>query len=56
MALTILTSLHILMTLRGKPQRMLNVMRIINELTIAAIPYGLDKKATLVGEKNVFDF
>ena len=31
----------------------LNVMRIINEPTAAAIAYGLDKKATSVGEKNV---
>ncbi|PON56604.1 Heat shock protein 70 family, partial [Parasponia andersonii] len=30
----------------------LNVMRIINEPTAAAIAHGLDKKATSVGEKN----
>ncbi|KAL9261806.1 Heat shock cognate 70 kDa protein 2-like protein [Drosera capensis] len=34
----------------------LNVMRIINEPTAAAIAYGLDKKATNVGEKNVLIF
>uniref|UniRef100_A0A6N2NL82 Uncharacterized protein n=1 Tax=Salix viminalis TaxID=40686 RepID=A0A6N2NL82_SALVM len=34
----------------------LNVMRIINESTAAAIAYGLDKKATSVGEKNVLIF
>nr|VDD25154.1 unnamed protein product [Brassica oleracea] len=34
----------------------LNVMRIINEPTAAAISYGLDKKATSVGEKNVLIF
>ncbi|CAL5438640.1 unnamed protein product [Camellia sinensis] len=34
----------------------LNVMRIINEPTTAAIAYGLDKKATSVGEKNVLIF
>ncbi|KAL5993972.1 70-kilodalton heat shock protein [Asimina triloba] len=34
----------------------LNVMRIINELTVAAIAYGLDKKATSSGEKNVLIF
>ncbi|XVF83649.1 hypothetical protein PTKIN_Ptkin16aG0506900 [Pterospermum kingtungense] len=33
-----------------------NVMRIINEPTAAAIAYGLDKKATGVGEKNVLIF
>ncbi|MQL10613.1 molecular chaperone DnaK, partial [Escherichia coli] len=33
-----------------------NVMRIINEPTAAAIAYGLDKKATSVGEKNVLIF
>ncbi|KAL7209040.1 hypothetical protein ACSBR1_030730 [Camellia fascicularis] len=32
------------------------VMRIINEPTAAAIAYGLDKKATSVGEKNVLIF
>ncbi|VAI24210.1 unnamed protein product [Triticum turgidum subsp. durum] len=31
-------------------------MRIINEPTAAAIAYGLDKKATSVGEKNVLIF
>ncbi|PKU84298.1 Heat shock cognate 70 kDa protein 1 [Dendrobium catenatum] len=34
----------------------LNVMRIINEPTAAAIAYGLVKKATSVGEKNVLIF
>nr|GEX82161.1 heat shock cognate 70 kDa protein 2-like [Tanacetum cinerariifolium] len=34
----------------------LNVMHIINEPTTAAIAYGLDKKATSVGEKNVLIF
>ncbi|KAJ0044667.1 hypothetical protein Pint_06291 [Pistacia integerrima] len=34
----------------------LNVMRIINGSTAAAIAYGLDKKATSVGEKNVLIF
>ncbi|KAI3777968.1 hypothetical protein L2E82_06879 [Cichorium intybus] len=34
----------------------LNVMRIINEPTAAAIAYGLDKKAASVGEKNVLIF
>merc|ERR1711929_57988 len=34
----------------------LNVMRIINEPTSAAIAYGLDKKATSVGEKNILIF
>lgn len=34
----------------------LNAMRIINEPTAAAIAYGLDKKATSVGEKNVLIF
>jgi L1 cell adhesion molecule like protein len=34
----------------------LNVMRIINEPTAAAIAYGLDQKATSVGEKNVLIF
>ncbi|CAH8356441.1 unnamed protein product [Eruca vesicaria subsp. sativa] len=34
----------------------LNVMRIINEPTAAAIAYGLDKKATSVGVKNVLIF
>ncbi|KAJ1403310.1 Heat shock protein 70 family [Sesbania bispinosa] len=31
-------------------------MVIINEPTVAAIAYGLDKKATSVGEKNVLIF
>jgi heat shock protein 1/8 len=31
----------------------LNVIRIINEPTAAAIAYGLDKKAASTGEKNV---
>ncbi|KAI7983567.1 Heat shock cognate 70 kDa protein [Camellia lanceoleosa] len=34
----------------------LNVMRIINEPTAAAIAYGLDKKAKNSGEKNVLIF
>ncbi|XP_050888570.1 heat shock 70 kDa protein 3 [Lathyrus oleraceus] len=34
----------------------LNVIRIINESTVTAIAYGLDKKATSVGEKNVLIF
>merc|ERR1712057_83301 len=34
----------------------LNVMRIINEPTVAAIAYGLDKKATDKGEKTVLIF
>ena len=34
----------------------LNVMRIINEPTAAAIAYGLDKKASSSGEKNVLIF
>uniref|UniRef100_M1AGQ5 Heat shock protein hsp70 n=1 Tax=Solanum tuberosum TaxID=4113 RepID=M1AGQ5_SOLTU len=34
----------------------LNVTRIINEPTAAAIAYGLDKKASSVGEKNVLIF
>ncbi|GMP24364.1 hypothetical protein CsSME_00001652 [Camellia sinensis var. sinensis] len=34
----------------------LNVMRIINEPTAAAIAYGLDKKAESSGEKNVLTF
>ncbi|GKD50549.1 probable mediator of RNA polymerase ii transcription subunit 37e [Tanacetum coccineum] len=34
----------------------LNAMRIINEPTTAATAYGLDKKATGVGEKNVLIF
>ncbi|KAJ6793519.1 putative heat shock cognate 70 kDa protein 2 [Iris pallida] len=34
----------------------LNVMGIINKPTVAAIAYGLHKKATSVGEKNVLIF
>ncbi|VAI61618.1 unnamed protein product [Triticum turgidum subsp. durum] len=34
----------------------INVLRIINEPTAAAIAYGLDKKASSVGEKNVLIF
>eukprot|EP00300_Choanocystis_sp_HF-7_P006926 c14988_g1_i1.p1 GENE.c14988_g1_i1~~c14988_g1_i1.p1 ORF type:complete len:649 (-),score=69.81 c14988_g1_i1:29-1975(-) len=34
----------------------LNVLRIINEPTAAAIAYGLDKKGTSKGEKNVLIF
>ncbi|KAF5930859.1 hypothetical protein HYC85_031732 [Camellia sinensis] len=34
----------------------LNVMRIINEPSAAAIAYGLDKKAKISGEKNVLIF
>ncbi len=34
----------------------LEVLRIINEPTAAAIAYGLDKKETSVGEKNVLIF
>ena len=34
----------------------LNVLRIINEPTAAAIAYGLDKKSSGVGEKNVLIF
>ncbi|KFK24739.1 hypothetical protein AALP_AA8G018200 [Arabis alpina] len=34
----------------------LNVMRIINEPTAAAIAYGLDQKSTSVGAKNVLIF
>ncbi|XP_021756776.1 heat shock 70 kDa protein-like [Chenopodium quinoa] len=34
----------------------LNVMRIINEPTAAAIAYGLDKKAAQTGEKNILIF
>ncbi|XP_021767246.1 heat shock 70 kDa protein-like [Chenopodium quinoa] len=34
----------------------MNVMRIINEPTAAAIAYGLDKKASRTGEKNVLIF
>ena len=34
----------------------LEVMRIINEPTAAAIAYGLDKKGTTTGEQNVLIF
>merc|ERR1712055_743151 len=34
----------------------LNVLRVINEPTAAAIAYGLDKKESSVGEKNVLIF
>jgi heat shock 70kDa protein 1/2/6/8 len=34
----------------------LNVMRVINEPTAATIAYGLDKKASRSGEKNVLIF
>ncbi|XP_008228833.1 PREDICTED: heat shock 70 kDa protein [Prunus mume] len=34
----------------------LNVMRIINEPTAAAIAYGLDKKGSRAGEKNILIF
>jgi L1 cell adhesion molecule like protein len=34
----------------------LEVLRIINEPTSAAIAYGLDKKASTVGERNVLIF
>ncbi|CAJ1841585.1 unnamed protein product [Sphenostylis stenocarpa] len=34
----------------------LNVMRIINEPTAAAIAYGLDKRTNCVGERNIFIF
>merc|ERR1712141_562779 len=34
----------------------MNVLRIINEPTAAAIAYGLDKKDTAGGEKNVLIF
>ena len=34
----------------------LDVLRIINEPTAASLAYGLDKKATSVGEKNVLIF
>jgi L1 cell adhesion molecule like protein len=32
----------------------LNVMRIINEPTAAAIAYGLDKRTNCSGERNIF--
>ncbi|CAL5191508.1 unnamed protein product [Lathyrus oleraceus] len=34
----------------------LNVIRIINEPTAAALAYGLDKRSNCVGEKNIFVF
>ncbi|KAL4323029.1 hypothetical protein AHAS_Ahas14G0269600 [Arachis hypogaea] len=34
----------------------LNVMRIINEPTAAAIAYGLDKRSNCVGKRNIFVF
>ncbi|KAK7295720.1 hypothetical protein RJT34_18632 [Clitoria ternatea] len=34
----------------------LNVMRIINEPTAAALAYGLDKRSNCVGERNIFIF
>ena len=34
----------------------LNVMRIIKESIAVAIAYGLDRKVTLVGERNVLIF
>ncbi|MCI16433.1 heat-shock protein, partial [Trifolium medium] len=34
----------------------LNVMRIINEPTAAAIAYGLDKRGNCDGERNIFVF
>ncbi|KAK2394698.1 heat shock cognate 70 kDa protein [Trifolium repens] len=34
----------------------LNVMRIMNEPTAAAIAYGLDKRTNCVGERNIFVF
>ncbi|KAL2329577.1 hypothetical protein Fmac_017158 [Flemingia macrophylla] len=34
----------------------LNVMRIINEPTAAALAYGIDKRANCVGERNIFVF
>ncbi|KAI4352393.1 hypothetical protein L6164_006651 [Bauhinia variegata] len=34
----------------------LNIMRMINEPTAAAIAYGLDKKSSIVGERNIFVF
>ncbi|CAI8612068.1 unnamed protein product [Vicia faba] len=33
-----------------------NVIRIINEPTAAALAYGLDKRSNFVGEKNIFVF
>jgi L1 cell adhesion molecule like protein len=34
----------------------LNVMKIINEPTAAAIAYGLDKRNNIVGKRNIFIF
>ncbi|MCH88788.1 heat-shock protein, partial [Trifolium medium] len=34
----------------------LNVMRVMNEPTAAAIAYGLDKRSNCVGERNIFVF
>jgi len=34
----------------------LNVMRVMNEPTAAAVAYGLDKRADCVGERNIFVF
>ena len=34
----------------------LNIMRIINEPTVAAIAYGLDKRTNCVEERNIFIF
>jgi L1 cell adhesion molecule like protein len=34
----------------------LNVMRVMNEPTAAAIAYGLDKRTNCVGERNIFVF
>ena len=34
----------------------LNILRIINEPTAAAIAYGLDKRANCAGERNIFIF
>ena len=34
----------------------LNVIRVMNESTAAAVAYGLDKRADCVGEKNIFVF
>ena len=52
------SSCHALMYLRLRAGVIagLEVMRIINEPTAAAIAYGLDKKSTSVGESNVLIF
>jgi heat shock 70kDa protein 1/2/6/8 len=34
----------------------LNVMRVMNEPTAAAVAYGLDKRTDFVGERNIFVF